>query len=159
MASIQSNINSAFNALLVAGLGASRAIGQSEFVQSRKREAAIVKEGKKGADLINQLVPDGDLTQVENITTLSEAVQGQVGKAKELVTNRPTSENVATYHRISGAATQLQPAIDQEAMRRAALSTAEAAQEAQKRELNRRLGAATTLEEREKILTELGGAE
>jgi hypothetical protein len=169
MASIQSNINSAFNALLVAGLGGSRALSQSPKIQAFTKERSLKQASGQAMGLINQIVKEAggeedgvDLTQIEDINLLSDTVKGQVNRAQELVINRPTPGNVETYHRIHGTAAELQPMVQAEVSRRAGLTPEQAALEAQQRELGRRIRASSSVEEREALLSQLnelkGGA-
>jgi len=161
MASIQQSVNSAFNALLVAGLGGSRVIGQSPAVQKFKTEHDIKKTGNQANELIQSLTGPAtdekgltDLTKVEDVNLLENLVSGQAEKAKSLVVNRPTPGNVETFHRISGTVAGLQPSLQKEIERRKGLSPEQAALEAQQREIWRKEQQKATLEERKKI----GGA-
>lgn len=160
MASIQQSMGSAFNALLVAGLGASRAIQQSSEYQKFKTEHDIKKTGNQANELIQSLTGPAtdetgtDLTKVEDINLLENLVSGQAEKAKSLVVNRPTPGNVETFHRISGNVAGLQPSIQKEIERRKGLSPEQAALEAQQREIWRKEQQKATMEERKRI----GGA-
>lgn len=110
MASIQQSVNSAFNALLVAGLGGSRVIGQSQAVQKHKQSQALAKE------------LEGAYTQLDEITYqyATEAEEGldkgEINKAQDeinkaglhteellrrMVQLNPTPSTVAQLHELS----------------------------------------------------------
>ena len=112
MASIQQSMGSAFNALLVAGLGASRAIQQSKPYQERQEIKALEQQKERGyteleqlneSDLMEQYVKDMKAGVKDSAAgkILEEAGMRQQNIAGRLLQLDPTPERTAEYHEIS----------------------------------------------------------